>query len=211
MPKYFEKNIYLSKLSSISLISQKVKVCIIGGGKAGYLKAKGFVKRGCSVYVVSDKFIDSFNLLKNNDIYFINMQYSEEVIIDKHLIIIAIDNDEKIKEIIEHCNKYSKLYVVCKNAQYGNTIIPMQETFEDFHIAINTLNGNPTFARFLMQRFINNTKKYLDFYKYSQKIREKIKNSNNKELIKTIMNYLNSDKFYEAYTLIRNEDILNED
>ena len=47
--------------TSISLISSKISVGIVGGGKAGFIKAKSFCEKGCSVTVISEAFIQEFN------------------------------------------------------------------------------------------------------------------------------------------------------
>ena len=75
MYKDIREDIYKEKLvyTYLSFISQKLRVGIIGGGKAGYLKSKSFLSRGCRVEVLSINFIDEFYSLK--DIKLIKGEY----------------------------------------------------------------------------------------------------------------------------------------
>ena len=49
----------------LSVMSQKLRVGIIGGGKVGYIKGKNFALKGCIVEVLSLDFIEEFYRLKN--------------------------------------------------------------------------------------------------------------------------------------------------
>ena len=64
MPKNNKENILLDH-AFISLISSKIKVLIVGGGKGGYIKAKSFLQRGCKVYVISKEFDERFEEIKS--------------------------------------------------------------------------------------------------------------------------------------------------
>lgn len=57
------------KYTGISIISEKIKVIIIGGGRAAYIKAKTFINSGCKIYVLSKDVIKEFQNLKKDITY----------------------------------------------------------------------------------------------------------------------------------------------
>ena len=58
-------------LYPINLELKDINITIIGGGDVAYRKCKNFLDFGKSVRVVSPKFIDEFELIKN-EIYCFN-------------------------------------------------------------------------------------------------------------------------------------------
>ena len=77
----------------LSIISRKLRIGIVGGGKVGYIKGKNFIYKGCNVDVLSLDFVEEFSKLK--DINLIKGEYYKDFIKDKHLIIIATDDYNK--------------------------------------------------------------------------------------------------------------------
>ena len=64
-------------------------------------------------------------------------EYSEDFIKDKHLIIIAVDNEETKVRIRKDCNKYFKIYIITKTSiksiSYYSTAYP-QMLFLNFAV-----------------------------------------------------------------------------
>ena len=78
----------------ININLDNIKITIIGGGKVSFRKCKNFLDFNKSLRVVSPKFIDEFQFIKN-DIEMIYDVYKEEYIKDS-FIVVAGTNDKSI-------------------------------------------------------------------------------------------------------------------
>ena len=164
--------------SYISLISKKLRVGIVGGGKAGTIKARHFVKNKCCVEVISKTFdgelielskeFSEILTLKNEDL-------SYEFLSDKHLIIIALD-DENLKNIVKkYCEENYKIYIDSSDFISGMGVVPIQRSTENVVFALNTNYGNPKGAVLLSNKVENTIKEYDEFIRYIGLIRNKAK------------------------------------
>ncbi len=184
----------------LSIISKKLNVGIVGGGKASYVKCKRFLENGCKVEVLSLDFIDEFYDLKN--IKLIKGAYNKKFIKDKHLVIIAT-NDENINlEIKKNCEDEFKIYIFASDYIKGMAVTPMQRQLKNITFALNTKNGNPKGAVMLSDKVFDILNNYDDFMEYSSKIRDKAKliEKNKKEII----NFVCSEDF--RYIYIKRKD-----
>ncbi|AFS79463.1 precorrin-2 dehydrogenase SirC [Gottschalkia acidurici 9a] len=182
----------------ISLISSKIKVIIIGGGKGGYIKAKSFLQRGCSVYVLSKEFDEKFkNLRYSKNIIFINESYKKDYIKDKHIVIISTNNPELNNIIKQDCEENYKLYLMSSDFKEGLFVTPTQRDTRSISIAINTKVGSPKTSVFLAEKMIKDLSEYDDFVMYVGEVRKMVKEkANDKKLTLEIMEFLNTDDFY---------------
>lgn len=179
----------------ISMMSSKLRVGIIGGGKVGYLKCKNFYKKGCKVEVLSLSFIDEFYSLEN--IKLINGSYNKEFLDDKHIIVIATDNHKKNLEIKRDCENKSKIYIFAPNYLKGIAVSPMQGDLNNISFAINTKSGNPKGAIMLSNKISDLLNNYDDFIGYSSILREKAKLIENNK--KQIIDFICSENFKFIY------------
>jgi precorrin-2 dehydrogenase/sirohydrochlorin ferrochelatase len=181
----------------ISLISPKVNVLIVGGGRAALIKATTFAKKGCKVWVVSKKFIPEFSELNSySNLKIINEEYNKHHICDKHIIIIATNCEEINAKIREHCDELSKLYIDCSNSKKGLCITACQRNTENTVFGINTSDGSPKTSIFLADKIKNKLEKYDDFVAFTSLIRNGAKGLENKN---EIMNFACSDDFLFFY------------
>ncbi|WDC84906.1 NAD(P)-dependent oxidoreductase [Caloramator sp. mosi_1] len=63
MFKDCRKDIYDLDSGFIGVYVDKIRVLIVGGGRVGYLKAKGLLNQGIRPDIVSRDFIEDFNTL----------------------------------------------------------------------------------------------------------------------------------------------------
>lgn len=189
------KDILSSKIeyATISLISKGMRVLIIGAGKAALIKAKTLLKKSCSVTVISKEVSEEFNeLSQNENLVIIKDEYKNSYINDKHLIVIAINDDKKLKEIIEDCEKLSKLYLNCTDFKKGNFIMPMSGEIENINYSIHTKGGSPRISRYLNKVIKDNLMEYDNFVGYAVELRKKAKESQFK---KEILEFISSEDF----------------
>lgn len=195
MSKDNREDIFPSQLNyiDIALISNKVKVLIIGGGKAGFIKCKTFVKKGCSVWIVSEVFDEKFDEIRENkNLVMIKGSYNKELILDKHLIIIAVSDDLLRASIIEECEKNSKIYLNCTDFSKGIFITPMQRETENVFFSVHTKRGNPKASVYLCNLLEAEVQKNDEFIGYLCELRQKYKMSTNKN---DIMGFVTSEDF----------------
>lgn len=157
----------------LSVMSQKLRVGIIGGGKVGYIKGKNFALKGCIVEVLSLDFIEEFYRLKN--INLIKGSYNKDFLRDKHLIIIATDDYNKNLEIKKDCDEEFKIYIFAADYLSGMAVAPVQRELDNISFAVNTKHGNPKGSIMIANKVFDVLKEYDNFIGYSTTIREKAK------------------------------------
>lgn len=157
----------------LSIMSKKLRVGVVGGGKVGYIKGKNFLNKGCIVDVLSLDFTDEFSNLKN--INLIKGEYNKDFIKDKHLIIIATDDYNKNLEIKKDCDNEYKIYIFASEYSKGMAVAPVQKELNNISFSVNTKKGNPKGSLMIAEKILDLLKNYDDFIGYSSIIREKAK------------------------------------
>lgn len=179
--------------SLISYFSKDLRIGIIGGGRAALIKSKHFLKEGAYVEVISKEYIEEFKELTNCKT--LTGEYNIDFIKDKHLIVIAIDNEIVKEEIKNNCNENYKLYIDSSSFMDGNGVIPYQLTLENFIVGVNTIKGNPRGSRFIAEVINKEISKYDEFIGYTTKIRNNLKG----ELKSSISKFMGTEDFYFFY------------
>jgi len=194
------KNILSSELkyTFISLLSHKISVVIIGGGKASFIKCKSFAEKNCNVLVLSKKFNPIFNSLENlANVELIQDYYKKSYIIDKHLVVIAVDDKKVNKRIKEDCENNYKLYLDCSNFKNGLFITPMQKQMKSLSFSIHTNAGNPKASILLANSIEDKLNDYDDFIEYISGLREKVRKLHYKD---EFMNFVSTEDFKFFYS-----------
>ncbi len=215
MFEHIGKNILPIELeyTCISLISHKTKVVIIGGGKAGLIKCISFIKKGCNVTVVSNEFIDDFKILReeisreniNTNLQLIKDYYSCKYILDKHIVIIAVDDKRLINLISKDCENNFKLYLNCENFKEGNFVKPLQRESQNIIFSLHARGGSPKTSQFLADNIIEKLKDYDSLVNYIVQLRDKIKGTSYKN---EILAFISSDDFKFFYEKGVHEKVL---
>jgi precorrin-2 dehydrogenase / sirohydrochlorin ferrochelatase len=209
MPENNRKNILSSELeyTFISLLSHKISVVIIGGGKAGFIKCKSFAKKGCKVLVVSKEFNPSFHSLRNLDnVELIEDSYKKSYILDKHLVVIAVDDNKDNEKIKEDCEDNYKLYLDCSNFKNGLFITPMQKHLKNLSFSIHTKAGNPKASILLADYIEDKLNDYDDFTQYISGLREKVRKLDYKD---EFMDFVATEDFKFFYYKGVHEKVLS--
>lgn len=190
----------------ILLMSKKLKVGIIGGGRAAVIKAKSFVDKGCYVEVISKSFNENLINIQDKNLKLVYGDYKKEFIKDKHIIVIAINDDKLIERIEKHCNDETKIYVNATNFKKGIAIIPVQRESKSLNIAISTKMGNPKGSLLVAKEALNILKRYDDFIEYSSKIRNNAKKI--EEYKKDIIDFVCTEDFKYIYNKKKDKLVL---
>lgn len=217
MSKDITKNIQDGEIeyTYLALMSNKLRVGIIGGGRAAFIKVKNFISKGCYIEVLSKTFLNEFMEIESNNIVLNRKSYNKRFIEDKHIIILALDDDKLRSEVSIHCEEEFKIFIDCSNFKEGMAIVPVQRETSNISIALNTKVGNPKGAMLVAEAAMKTINKYNDFIKYTGLIRNKAKdfNCNKKEIIDFIntedfMFIWEKDKSKLALKLFFGEDIV---
>lgn len=181
----------------VSLLSLKIKVILVGGGTAAYIKCQTFIIKGCQVYILSENFIDEFDTVKDyKNVTFIKKKYDMRYIMDKHIVVIATNNKDINYTIKQHCIKLCKIYVYAEDWREGNCIIPCHRTTKNISLGVNVRGVSPKTSIFIANKLINHAKEYDDFVEFSAEVRNNILEMEHRKII---MNFMCTDDFYFFY------------
>jgi precorrin-2 dehydrogenase/sirohydrochlorin ferrochelatase len=205
------ENIYNEGIdySYISLISKKLKVGIIGGGKAGTIKVKHFVNNKCYVEVLSkgfDKEIIELSKFFSDRLKLIKEEFSYEFLRDKHLIIIALDDEVLKSKVKEYCEKNYKIYIDSSNFTGGMGVVPIQRSTNNITFALNTKYGNPKGSILVCNKVKDILEEYDKFVEYTTIIRNKSKKF--PEYKKQIISFIGNDDFKKSFDEGKSENLL---
>jgi len=195
--------------SYISLISCKLRIGIIGGGKAGTIKTKHFVNNKCYVEVLAHTFSEEIIQLSKDflgRLKLINEEFSYKFLEDKHIIIIALD-EIKLKNIVKkYCDDNYKIYIDSSNFKDGMGVVPIQKSTKNISFALNTKYGNPKGAVLVSNKVKDFLEGYDDFIGFIGKIRYRAK-----ELPKykdEILRFIGNDDFKKFFDEGKSESVL---
>lgn len=193
----------------ISLISQKIRIGVIGGGKGGQIKTRHFVNNKCRVYVFAKNFSDELiELSKENSEYLtlIDEEFNIEFLKDKHIVVIASSDRELNNLIRKYCEENYKIYIDATDFIKGMGVIPAERSSRTMNFALNTKKGNPKGAVLMCNKIKNYISAYDDFIELTGRIRNNAKEF--EEYKKDILSYIYSSEFEESYKQGTYEDAL---
>lgn len=179
----------------LAIKSKKLRVGIVGGGRAGFIKTKSFLSKGCYVEVLALDFIKEFASLEN--VALIKGEYKSNFIKDKHLIIIATSDKDLNIKIKEECEEEFKLYIFAEDYRKSMVITPIQRNLNNITFALNTKSGNPKGALMLCDKILNVAKGYDKFILYSSLIRRNAKDL--EEIKNELINFVCNEDFKFIY------------
>lgn len=194
----------------LSLISEKIKVGIIGGGRAGIIKAKYFLSKNCNVSLITKNSYDNnekIKVLKEYNKFNVECrEYTRDFILDKHLIIIAVNSLETRENIKRDCEKLYKIYIDCTNFKEGMAVVPAVREKDNLIVGVNTRGGNPKGSVFIAEKISKDLEKYDGFIAYTTVLRNKFKLKPN--LKDEALKFIFSDDFYFFYEKGKSERVI---
>ncbi|MBE1302676.1 NAD(P)-dependent oxidoreductase [Clostridium botulinum] len=182
------------KYNFIALKSRRIRILIVGGGRAAFIKGKAFLDRGCSLYILAPKFSkDILNLKTYDNVEFIKNNYDEKHILDKHLVVIATENEEVNNEIRNNCDALSKLYIDCSDKDKSLCFNSFQRESKTMVLALNNKIGCPKATSFIGEKIKRDLEKYDNYIEYVTYIRSITKNNTMKD---EIIDFICSNDFH---------------
>lgn len=181
-------------LSLISLISNKLRIGIVGAGVGGYIKAKHFIGQGSYIEVLTKEVSKEFLTLKSKNLKIINGEYKKEFILDKHIIIIAVNDKETEEKIKKDCDELYKIYIDSTSFKEGLAALPVQRSLKNIVLGINTTGGNPKGAVMLANKATYELEKYDDFIGFITLVRNSVKDRD--DIKSQVLNFIVEDDFF---------------
>ena len=132
-------------LYPINIELKDMEITIVGGGEVAYRKCKNFLEFGKCVRVISPKFIDKFNLIRE-DIELIYDEYKEEYIKNSFIVVAGTNNKEINHNIGIYCRKNGKLVNVVDDIELSNYTVPSYVKRGDLLISISTGGKSPSLS-----------------------------------------------------------------
>ncbi|MGL5415494.1 MAG: NAD(P)-dependent oxidoreductase [Clostridium sp.] len=175
---------------NIGVLSKRVKVLVIGGGRGSFIKLKNLVKTKTNVTVLSENFIKEIEEIK--EVTKIKDRYNKDYLKGYKLVIICIDNKEVLKTIMEDCEALDKLYLNGTDGLNGDFIIQTTISTKNINIGLNTKNKNPKGSVYLRETLREEVEGLDFFIEYTSNIRNRIKVREDK---KEILDFIHSNDF----------------
>lgn len=202
MHKNNRKDIYDEELdySYLALISSKIRIGIVGAGKAGTIKTKHFVKNKCYVEVLAHDFDeDIIELSKTSKGRLIlrNEEFSYEFLMDKHIVIIALNDSELKEKIKAYCDENYKIYIDSSDFEAGMGVVPAERSTKNIMFALNTKGGNPKGAVLLCNKAKELLDEYDEFIGFTTKLRNRAKEI--PQYKQNIIELIGSEEFKKYY------------
>lgn len=181
----------------VTLLSAKINVLIVGGGRAAGIKLNTFANRKCMVWIVSSSFSDYFKRFRNNSrVHMICGEYDKKYIHDKHIVVIATDDIRLNSTIRDDCERSFKVYIDASNPQGGNCILPCQRSTGNIYFGVNTSGVSPRTSIFIADSIKKYISEYDDFVDFTLNIRNNLPFGVER---KKIMEFICSEDFYFFY------------
>lgn len=190
----------------IALCPEKIKVLVVGGGRAAYIKSKTFVEKGAEIFIISKDFSTDFKEFKGmKNICIKKTDYSSKYIINKHIVVIATDDSRLNSTVREDCRSFAKICIDCSKPSLGNAITPCQRNTKNVYFGVNIKGKSPKTAVFAADKMKKFIYAYDDFIEYTSKLREKI---TAKDCRRNVMNFVCTDDFYFFYKKKKAETVI---
>lgn len=197
--------------SYISLMSDKIRIGVVGGGRGGQIKVRHFVNNKCRVEVLAKGFTDDLVKLSEefpDYLRLIDEEFDVGFLKDKHIVVIA-SNDENINDFIRtYCEENYKIYIDSTDFNKGMGVVPAERSTRTMNFALNTKMGNPKGAVLMCNKIKDYISRYDDYIELTTKIRNNAKAC--EEYKKDILSYIYSSEFENAYENGTYEEALEE-
>ena len=217
MSEYFKENIHGElNYAPITLFGEKIRIGVIGAGRGALIKVRNFYNKGSNIEVLSLDFLADFYKFNENKVKLIKGSYNKDFILDKHLIIIAIDDESVINKIKSDCEELFKIYINSSKFREGMGVIPVTRESEFITVAVNTKVGNPRGSVMVANSITESLQEFDEYINLTGKIRKCL--TLDKEIKDDLLKFINSsdckffyskNKILEVFRLFYNDDIVS--
>lgn len=199
----------------ITLFGEKLKIGVIGAGRGALIKVRNFYNKGSKIEVLALDFLEDFYKFNGDKVKLIKGNYNKDFILDKHLIIIAIDNESIINEIKDDCERLCKIYINSSKFKEGMGVIPVTRESKFITVAVNTKVGNPRGSVLVAENITESLQEFDEYIRLTGEIRNCL--FLDKEIKDDLLKFINSsdckffydkNKILEVFKLFYDEDLV---
>lgn len=199
----------------ITLFGEKLKIGVIGAGRGALIKVRNFYNKGSKIEVLALDFLEDFYKFNGDKVKLIKGNYNKNFILDKHLIIIAIDNESIINEIKDDCERLCKIYINSSKFKEGMGVIPVTRESKFITVAVNTKVGNPRGSVLVAENITESLQEFDEYIRLTGEIRNCL--FLDKEIKDDLLKFINSsdckffydkNKIFEVFKLFYDEDLV---
>ena len=216
MSEYSKGNLH-GELSyaPITLFGEKLKIGVIGAGRGALIKVRNFYNKGSEIEVLALDFLKDFYKFNGDKVKLIKGNYNKDFILDKHLIIIAIDNKVVINEIKNDCEKLCKIYINSSKFKEGMGVIPVTRESKFITVAVNTKVGNPRGSVMVAESITEYLQEFDEYIRLTGQIRNSL--ILDKEIKDNLLKFINTsdckffytkNKIFQVFKLFYDEDLV---
>ena len=216
MPEYSKANLH-GELSyaPITLFGEKLKIGVIGAGRGALIKVRNFYNKGSKIEVLALDFLEDFYKFNGDKVKLIKGHYNKDFILDKHLIIIAIDDEVVINEIKNDCEKLCKIYINSSKFKEGMGVIPVTRESKFITVAVNTKVGNPRGSVMVAESITESLQEFDEYIRLTGQIRNSL--ILDKEIKDNLLKFINTsdckffytkNKIFQVFKLFYDEDLV---
>lgn len=216
MPEYSKANLH-GELSyaPITLFGEKLKIGVIGAGRGALIKVRNFYNKGSEIEVLALDFLEDFYKFNGDKVKLIKGNYNKDFILDKHLIIIAIDDEVVINEIKNDCEKLCKIYINSSKFKEGMGVIPVTRESKFITVAVNTKVGNPRGSVMVAESITEYLQEFDEYIRLTGQIRNSL--ILDKEIKDNLLKFINTsdckffytkNKIFQVFKLFYDEDLV---
>ena len=161
-------------------------------------------------------FLEDFYKFNGDKVKLIKGNYNKEFILDKHLIIIAIDDENVISKIKDDCEELYKIYINSSKFRDGMGVVPVTRESKFITVAVNTKVGNPRGSVMVAESITKSLQGFDEYIKLTGEIRNSL--FLDKEIKEDLLKFINSsdckffydkNKIFEVFKLFYDEDIVS--
>lgn len=216
MSEYSKANLH-GELSyaPITLFGEKLKIGVIGAGRGALIKVRNFYNKGSEIEVLALNFLEDFYKFNGDKVKLIKGNYNKDFILDKHLIIIAIDDEVVINEIKNDCEKLCKIYINSSKFKEGMGVIPVTRESKFITVAVNTKVGNPRGSVMVAESITESLQEFDEYIRLMGQIRNSL--ILDKEIKDNLLKFINTsdckffytkNKIFQVFKLFYDEDLV---
>lgn len=217
MPKDVKRDIYGElNYAPITLFAEKLNVGVIGAGRGALLKTRNYYNKGAHIEVLALDFLEDFYKFDRNKVTLVKESYTTDFIRDKHIIIIAIDDEKLTNKIKIDCESQHKIYINSSNFKDGMGVVPVSRESKYVSVAVNTKLGNPRGAVMIADSITEYIAELDEYIELTSKVRNSITIEKNiKEGLLKFINSRDCKYFYDKNKIISvlklfyNDEIVN--
>jgi precorrin-2 dehydrogenase / sirohydrochlorin ferrochelatase len=190
----------------LSINSKKVKVLVIGGGKAALIKAKSFLRKGFVVHCIAPNFNEEFLQLNYETLKLIVEEFKDEIVKSYHIVVICTNKEELNRHIRVLCDEEYKVYIDATMPEESMATLCAMTSTKEVSVGVRIKGKSPKTSQFLANKVKQYLMQYDDYVFFATHVRNNIGDFHKKS---EVLEFISSEDFLFFFEKHYGEEILN--